>query len=171
MGAIETHYEQYQEEEISIDELKKALKDQIPQQFQKAIKDHNSIINKINDYEENIVGQSPYQLSMLRFYYNKAEREAWKIAGYYKGQYQFYNGHALTKRGEYYIKARQSGNGSKTADINDSNYKSRSEEGKYLEISGIYEGYYVTWKGIAESYKGMQATYTYMMNAIDSEGG
>ncbi len=159
-----------EEESIDIDELKRKLKDEIPKPLIDSMHRHNKMLDYINQHEENMTGNSKYQLSLLKFYYNKAEREAWKIAGYYKGQYQYYGGHALTERGKYYIRERQNG-GSRTVDVNDSNYKSRVEEGKYLEISGIYEGYYVTWKGIAQSYKGMQATYRDLLNSIDEEGG
>lgn len=46
---------------------------------------------------------------------------------------------------------------------------SRVEEGKALEVAGIYEGYFVTWRGVAQSYQGMQNTIKDMIRAIDRE--
>lgn len=157
----------FQEETISIDELKKELKDELPIGMKKSIDKHNNIINFINEYEENLDSLTPFQIAKLEHYYNKAEREAWKIAGYYKSQYQFYFGRASTERGKSYIYQRET----EKRNINDSNYASRTEEGQNLEISGVYEGYYVTWKGIAVSYQGMQNTLKDMIKAIGVEGG
>lgn len=159
-----------QEEPISIDELKKKLKDLLPHNIEKSIYRHNQIINHINEYEENLDALTPFQIAKLEHFYNKAEREAWKIAGYYKSQYQFYNGRASTERGVSYINMRD-GNGKAKRPINDANYASRVQEGKNLEIAGIYEGYFVTWRGIAQSYAGMQNTLKDMIKAIDKEGG
>ncbi|KOP83942.1 hypothetical protein AMS60_05550 [Bacillus sp. FJAT-21945] len=128
---------------------------------------HNELLTTINSYEENIDSLSPFQIAKLEHFYNRAEREAWKIAGYYKSQYQFYFGRASTERGQSYVYERET---NKRA-INDSNYASRIKEGINLEKSGIYEGYYVTWKGIAQSYQGMQNTLKDMMKAIVVEGG
>jgi hypothetical protein len=158
-----------QEELISVEQLKRELKDQIPNGIEKSIRRHNDIIQFINDFEANLDTLTPFQLAKLEHYYNKAEREAWKIAGYYKSQYQFYNGRASTERGTSYIYMRTEDK--QKRNINDANYASRVEEGKNLETAGIYEGYFVTWKGIAQSYSGMQNTYKDMIKAIDKEGG
>lgn len=157
----------FAEETISVEELKGELKDDIPVGTLKAINRHNDIIKSINALEEHIDSLSPYQIAKLEHYYNKAEREAWKIAGYYKSQYQFYFGRASTERGQSYVYQRET----EKRTINDSNYGSRIEEGKNLEISGIYEGYYVTWKGIAQSYNGAMNTMKDMIKAITAEGG
>lgn len=160
--------EQIEHEQIDIDTLKLKLKDEISPAANENMKRHNKLMRQIDEYEKDLDSLTPFQLARLKQFYNKAEYEAWKLAGYYKAQYQFYNGHALTKRGEYYIKERQNG-GSRSVDINDSNYKSRQQEGAYLEIAGVYEGYFVTWKGIANSHSGMQTTYRDMMQAIEKE--
>lgn len=157
----------FREETVSIEELKTGLKDDLPIGTVMAINKHNSIIISINEYEENLDALTPFQIAKLEHYYNKAEREAWKIAGYYKSQYQYYFGRASTERGKSYIYQRET----EKRNINDSNYASRTEEGQYLEISGVYEGYYVTWKGIAVSYQGMQNTLKDMIKAIGVEGG
>lgn len=158
-----------QEEEISIDQLKRELKDKIPTTIEKTIHRHNDIIRFINDFEDRMDTLTPFQLAKLEHYYNKAEREAWKIAGYYKSQYQFYNGRAATERGTSYIYMRT--DDKQKRNINDANYASRVQEGKNLEIAGIYEGYFVTWRGIAQSYQGMQNTYKDMIKAIEKEVG
>lgn len=163
--------EQYlQEQPIDMDELRKKLKDKLPTNIERSIKRYNQIIETINEYEKNIDTLTPYKLSKLEFYYNKAEREAWKIAGYYKSVYQFYNGRSQTERGREYINLRTG----RTSDqrkwnINDSNYASRMKEGECLEIAGIYEGYFVTWRGIAQSHQGMQNTIKDMIKAIERE--
>lgn len=156
---------QFEEESINIDELKSELKDKIPAPLQKSMNQYNNIITTINEYEQNLVELTPYQLAICKHYYNKAEREAWKIAGYYKSQYQFYNGRAATERGKFYIHDRDK-NG---YNVNDSNYRSKIHEGINQEIAGLYEGYYVTWKGIAISHQGMQTVYRDMINAISIE--
>ncbi|WP_243299129.1 hypothetical protein [Bacillus litorisediminis] len=153
------------EEPVSIEELKKELKDELPSAVIKAINKHNDIINSINAFEENLDALTPFQIAKLEHYYNKAEREAWKIAGYYKSQYQYYFGKASTERGKFYIHERETNK----CTVNDSNYRSKIQEGINQEISGIYEGYYVTWKGIAHSYNGMQLTYKDMIKAIKKE--
>lgn len=155
----------FQEETVSIDQLKTELKDDLPIGTVMAINKHNSIITSINEYEENLDTLTPFQIAKLEHYYNKAEREAWKIAGYYKSQYQYYFGRASTERGKSYIYQRET----EKRNINDSNYASRTEEGQNLEISGVYEGYYVTWKGIAASYQGMQNALKDMIKAISKE--
>ena len=156
-----------EEEVLSPQELKKAFKEDLPAGAAKSVKLHNELLNTINSYEENIDALTPFQIAKLEHFYNRAEREAWKIAGYYKSQYQFFYGRASTERGQSYIYERET---NKRA-INDSNYASRIKEGINLEKSGIYEGYYVTWKGIAQSYQGMQNTLKDMMKAIVVEGG
>ncbi|WP_108669538.1 hypothetical protein [Peribacillus acanthi] len=156
-----------QEEVLSPEELKEAFKEDLPKGAALAIKLHNELLTSINAYEENLDALTPFQIAKLEHYYNRAEREAWKIAGYYKSQYQFYFGRASTERGQSYIYERET---NKRA-INDSNYASRIKEGINLEKSGIYEGYYVTWKGIAVSYQGMQNTLKDMIKAIKKEDG
>lgn len=158
---------QIEEQPISVEELKKELKDDIPPGILSAIKRHNDIIVSINAYEENIDSLTPVQTAKLEHYYNKLEREAWKITGYYKSQYQFYFGRASTERGKSYVYERETNK----RNINDSNFASRTKEGENLEVSGIYEGYYVTWKGIAQSYAGMQNTLKDLIKAIGIEGG
>lgn len=155
------------EQEISVEELKEEVKDSIPPATAKAIKRHNDMIVKINVLEERIDALSPFELSKLEFFYNKLEREAWKIAGYFKSQYQFYYGRASTERGNSYVYERDVNK----RNINDSNYASRKVEGANLEHSGIYEGYFVTWRGIAQSYAGMQNTLKDMIKAVKVEGG
>ena len=162
--------EQVEHEQIDVEGLKLKLRDKMPPALLQTMARHNKLTSQLNKYEKDLDSLTPFQISKIKHFYNKAEYEAWKLAGYYKAQYQFYNGHALTKRGEYYIKERQNG-GSRSVDINDSNYKSRQQEGAYLEIAGVYEGYYVTWKGIATAHQGMQTTCRDMMNAIEKEGG
>lgn len=157
------------EEEISIDQLKRELKDKLPSTIEQTIHRHNEIIRFINEFEDNLDALTPFQLAKLEHYYNKAEREAWKIAGYYKSQYQFYNGRASTERGNSYIYLRT--DDSQKRNINDANYASRVQEGKNLEIAGVYEGYFVSWRGIAQSYQGMQNTYKDMIKAIEKEVG
>jgi hypothetical protein len=157
----------FQEETVSIEELKTELKDDLPIGTVMAINKHNLIITSINEYEANLDALTPFQIAKLEHYYNKAEREAWKIAGYYKSQYQYYFGRASTERGKSYIYQRET----EKRNINDSNYASRTEEGQNLEISGVYEGYFVTWKGIATSYQGMQNALKDMIKAIGAEGG
>lgn len=159
----------FQEELIPIDQLKRELRDQLPTTVEQSIRRHNNIIQFINSYEENLDTLTPFQLAKLEHYYNKAEREAWKIAGYYKSQYQFYNGRASTERGTSYIYMRT--DNQQKRNINDANYASRVQEGKNLEMAGIYEGYFVTWRGIAQSYSGMQNTFKDMIKAIEKEGG
>lgn len=158
------------EEIIQVDELRRKLKDEIPPGIEKSIRRFNLVVEEINEYEKKLDSLTPYMLSKLEFLYNKAEREAWKIAGYYKSQYQYYNGRSLTDRGREYINLRSG----RTSDqrkwnINDSNYASRMKEGENLEIAGIYEGYFVAWKGIAQSYQGMQNTVKDMIKAISME--
>lgn len=160
----------YMEEEekiLSPDELKESFKHDLPLATAKAINKHNDILKSINAYEEIMDNLTPVQIAKLEHYYNLAEREAWKIAGYYKSQYQFYFGRASTERGQSYVYERET---NKRA-INDSNYASRVREGINLEKSGIYEGYYVTWKGIAASYQGAQLVFKDMIKSISAEGG
>ncbi|MDR4315003.1 Uncharacterised protein [Niallia circulans] len=156
-----------QEEILSPEALKAAIKNELPKGASLAIATHNDLLKSINAMEENLDSLSPFQIAKLEHYYNRAEREAWKIAGYYKSQYQFYFGRAATERGQSYVYERET---NKRA-INDSNYASRIVEGVNLEKSGIYEGYFVTWRGIALSYQGMQNTLKDMLKAIMSEGG
>jgi hypothetical protein len=158
---------EYQEQPINIEDLKRKLKDEIPKGIEKAVQRHNDIIESINAFEENLDSLSPYQLSKLELYYNKIQREAWKIAGYYKSQYQYYYGKASTERGKIYIHGRDE----HKFTVNDSNFRSKIEEGNNLEISGIYEGYYVTWKGISLSYEGAVNTIKDIMRAVKAEGG
>lgn len=156
-----------EETALSSEELKQAFKNELPAVTSKAIKTHNDLLKSIEAMEEHMDSLSPFQVAKLEHYYNRAEREAWKIAGYYKSQYQFYYGRASTERGQMYVYERET---NKMA-INDSNYKSKIQEGLNLEKSGIYEGYYVTWKGIAQSYAGMQLTLKDMIKAIVKENG
>ncbi|WP_057766711.1 hypothetical protein [Cytobacillus praedii] len=149
------------------EQLKEDMKKELSDGAAKAIKQHNELLKSINAYEEILDSLTPFQIAKLEHFYNRAEREAWKIAGFYKSQYQFYFGKASTERGQMYVYERET---NKMA-INDSNYKSKIAEGVNLERSGIYEGYYVTWKGIALSYQGMQNTLKDMMKAIVVEGG
>lgn len=160
--------EQVEHEEINIEELKVKLKDEMPPTLIQTMGRHNKLIGQINQYEEDLDSLTPFQLTKIKHFYGKAEYEAHKLAGYFKAQYQFYNGHALTERGRYYIKERQNG-GSRSVDVNDSNYKSRMREGAFLEVAGVYEGYYVTWKGIASAHQGMQTTCRDMVSAIQAE--
>ncbi|WP_051405044.1 hypothetical protein [Bacillus cihuensis] len=156
-----------QEQILSPDELKAAIKEELPAGATKAIATHNDLLKSINAMEEHIDSLSPFQIAKLEHFYNRAEREAWKIAGYYKSQYQFYFGRASTERGQMYVYERET---NKMA-INDSNYKSKIAEGINLEKSGVYEGYFVTWRGVALSYQGMQNTLKDMMKAIAKEDG
>lgn len=156
-----------QEKILSPAEVKEAINKELPDGAAKAIATHNDLLKSINAMEEHLDALTPFQIAKLEHYYNRAEREAWKIAGYYKSQYQFYYGRASTERGQSYVYERET---NKRA-INDSNYASRIVEGVNLEKSGIYEGYFVTWRGVAQSYQGMQNTLKDMMKAIAKEDG
>ena len=156
-----------EETALSSEDLRKVFKDELPAVTSKAIKNHNDLLKSIEAMEEHMDNLSPFQIAKLEHYYNRAEREAWKIAGYYKSQYQFYFGRASTERGQMYVYERET---NKMA-VNDSNYRSKINEGINLEKSGIYEGYYVTWKGIAQSYAGMQLTLKDMIKAVIKENG
>lgn len=156
-----------QENILTPEVLKKAINEELPTGAAKAIATHNGILKSINKMEENIDALTPFQIAKLEHYYNRAEREAWKIAGYYKSQYQFYFGRAATERGQSYVYERETNK----RNINDSNYASRILEGVNLEKSGIYEGYFVTWRGVATSYAGMQNVLKDLMKAIAAEGG
>lgn len=156
-----------QENILTPEEIKKAIKDELPNGAALAIKTHNELLTFINKIEEDMDSLTPFQIAKLEHYYNRAEREAWKIAGYYKSQYQFYFGRAATERGQSYVYERETNK----RNINDSNYASRVKEGINLEKSGIYEGYFVTWRGVATSYSGMQNTLKDMIKAISAEGG
>lgn len=157
----------FREQPVNIEELRQEVKDDIPDTILDVIRKHNKMLTFINEYEENIDSLTPFQISKLQHYYNKAEREAWKLAGYFKSQYQYYYGKASTDRGQFYIYERETNK----CNINDSNYRSKVKEGINQQISGIYEGHYVTWKGIAQSYAGAMNTMKDMIKAIEKEGG
>jgi hypothetical protein len=157
----------FREQPVDIESLRQEVKDDIPATIKEVIKKHNEMLTFINKYEEEIDSLTPFQLSKLQYYYNKAEREAWKLAGYFKSQYQYYFGKASTERGQFYIYERET---NKVA-VNDSNYRSKVQEGINQEISGIYEGHFVTWRGIAQSYAGAMLTMKDMIKAIEKEGG
>lgn len=159
--------QEFLEHPINIEELKRKLRDEIPKGIEKSVKIHNDLVNSINAYEENMDSLSPYQLAKLELYYNKLQRETWKIAGYFKSQYQYYYGRASTERGKVYIHGRDKHSYS----VNDSNFRSKIEEGINLEVSGIYEGYYVSWKGVALSYEGAANTIKDVIKAVKAEGG
>lgn len=156
-----------QQDEVYLSNLKQKINSNLPESIERKIRLHNDILNKINQFEENLDQLTPFQIAKLEHLYNLAEREAWKIAGYYKSLYQFYNGRASTQRGQSYIYMRTDEN--QKRNINDANYASRIEGCRNLEIAGIYEGYFVSWRGIAQSYQGMQNTCKDMIKALEKE--
>src|SRR5690606_9625406 len=92
---------------------------------------------------------APYEIGKLQYLYTKAERQAWNIAAWHKKKQKYYEGMAEVAQGQEYKQMRDSG---KTGV--DAQYLSRISKGAQMTTAGTYEGDYISWRGIAESYIG-----------------
>lgn len=158
---------EFKEEEIDVEQIQGEVFRDLPNNIRATIKRFNEVILSINGYEDSIDQLTPYHLSKLELLYNKAERESWRLAGYFKAQYQMYVGQSKASRSDYYIHSRETNNFA----VNDSNYRSVKAEGEELKKAGIYEGFYVTYKGQAHSFEGARLSIGHMIKAIGVEGG
>lgn len=128
---------------------------------------HAKYINQIKSLDSRMDHLAPYEIAKLEYLYTKAERIAWNIAGYYKKQYRYYEGLAEIYQGQEYKKVRENENKSAV----DGQYLSRITKGNMLCEAAEYEGDYISWKGIAQTYERAANSLKDIIRAVTKEGG
>lgn len=136
------------------------------EQLNRFIKAHEKYLKIINPLHERIDSLSPTELAKLQYYYTFAERQAWNIAAWHKKKQKYFEGMAEVAQGQEYGKMRDEG---KTG--NDAAYLSRVSKGAQLMEASKYEGDYIQWRGVAESYIGARNAIKDYGKAVESEGG
>jgi hypothetical protein len=137
------------------------------QEFKKYLHTHETYLKQVRELEGRMDSLAPFELAKLEFLYTKLERAAWHIAGWYKKKAKYYEGMAEIEQGQEYKRLRE--DEKKTAA--DAQYYSRIPKGERLQEAGGYEGDFVTWKGIANTYERAANAIKDMIKAIESEGG
>jgi intein/homing endonuclease len=128
---------------------------------------HNTYIKQIQKLDERMDELAPYEIAKLEYLYTKAERMAWNIAGWYKKKYKYYEGLAEIYQGQEYKNIRQDKDNTSV----DAQYASRITKGNMLCEAANYEGDYITWKGIAQTYERAANALKDVMKAIEKQGG
>lgn len=127
---------------------------------------HAKYIREIQALDNRMDHLAPYEIAKLEYLYTKAERQAWIIAAYHKKNQKYYEGMAEILQGQEYQKARNAG---KTG--TDAQYISRIKKGEKLCKASSHEGYYVSWRGIAQTYERAAHALKDVMKAIEAQGG
>lgn len=128
---------------------------------------HKQYIADIKVLDDRMDHLAPYEISKLEYLYTKAERIAWKIAGWYKKKYKYYEGLAEIYQGQEYKKVREDDGKSSV----DGQYLSRITKGNMLCEAADYEGDYISWSGVAKTYERAANSLKDVMKYIDKQGG
>jgi hypothetical protein len=128
---------------------------------------HKQYIADIKKLDDRMDELAPYEISKLEYLYTKAERIAWKIAGWYKKKYKYYEGLAEIYQGQEYKKVREDDGKSAV----DGQYLSRITKGNMLCEAAEYEGDYISWKGVASTYERAANSLKDVMKYIEKQGG
>jgi hypothetical protein len=128
---------------------------------------HKQYIADIKKLDDRMDELAPYEISKLEYLYTKAERIAWKIAGWYKKKYKYYEGLAEIYQGQEYKKVREDDGKSSV----DGQYLSRITKGNMLCEAADYEGDYISWKGVASTYERAANSLKDVMKYIEKQGG
>jgi hypothetical protein len=137
------------------------------QEFKTYLHTHETYLKQVRELEGRMDSLAPFELAKLEFLYTKLERAAWHIAGWYKKKAKYCEGMAEIEQGQEYKRLREQEK--KTAA--DAQYYSRIPKGERLREAGGYEGDFVTWKGIAQTYERAANAIKDMLKAIEREGG
>lgn len=127
---------------------------------------HEKALAEIQALDSRMDHLAPYEIGKLQYLYTKAERQAWSIAAWHKKKQKYYEGMAEVAQGQEYKQMRESG---KTGV--DAQYLSRISKGAQLSYAAEYEGDYITWRGIAETYAGARNALKDIIKAIEAQGG
>jgi hypothetical protein len=147
--------------------MTKSVVDIDEQEFQKYLNTHETYLKQVRELEGRMDSLAPFELAKLEFLYTKLERAAWHIAGWYKKKAKYCEGMAEIEQGQAYKHLREV---EKKTAADAQNY-SRVEKGRRLQEAGGYEGDFVTWKGIANTYERAANAIKDMLKAIEKEGG
>ena len=141
--------------------------------YEAAKKAHDNVISHIWELDKRFDSLSPFELAKLEYLYTRAERYAWRIAGYFKSQYRYYEGMAEVSQGTTYKSLRDAkdDNNKSTHSSIDAQYESRIAKGNMLTEAGGYEGEFTSWKGWANSYEGSRLAIKDMIKSVSVEGG
>ena len=132
---------------------------------------HTKYINQIKALDDRMDHLVPFEIAKLEYLYTKAERIAWNIAGFYKKQYKYYEGMAEITQGQEYKAVRKGQVDSALTTGTDGQYLSRITKGTCLTQAAEYEGDYITWKGVANTYERAANALKDIMKAIEKQGG
>ncbi len=128
-------------------------------------KAHEQALKEIQALDNRMDSLAPYEIGKLQYLYTKAERQAWNIAAWHKKKQKYYEGMAEVAQGQEYKQMRDSG---KTGV--DAQYLSRISKGAQLTYAAEFEGDYITWRGIAETYEGARLALKDILKAVGQEG-
>jgi hypothetical protein len=126
---------------------------------------HNQYIKLIDDVDMDSIGS--FQLAKCEYWYSKAQLYAALISGHYRKQQKYYEAMAEQAQANEYERVRLHGDKLKTG--TDAQYLSRMAKGKELENAAKYEGDYIRWKGIADSYESSINSIKDMIKSLDKE--
>lgn len=129
---------------------------------------HNAIekIQKVDDPHIDIEVLPPVQIAKLEYLYADAERQAYRIASYYKGQQKYHEAMAEIEQSRAYERVIDSGGRS-----TDGQYLSRKYKGEELKKAGKNEGEFMKWRGVAVSYERAANSLKDMIKARSYEDG
>lgn len=133
-------------------------------EIQKFIKAHENALKQIQPLDSRMDSLAPYEISKLQYLYTKAERHAWAIAAWNKKQQKYYEGIAEVAQGQEFKQMRDEGK----AGV-DAQYLSRIAKGNQLAKASQFEGDYISWRGVAESYVGARNALKDMIKSVDTE--
>ncbi|WP_313894707.1 hypothetical protein [Psychrobacillus sp.] len=135
-------------------------------QLKKFEKAHENALKEIQALDSRMDSLAPYEIAKLQYSYTKAERQAWNIAAWHKKKQKYFEGTAEVAQGQEFKRMREDGkNGT------DAQYLSRISKGGQLMQAAEFEGDYISWRGIAESYIGARNALKDILKAIESQGG
>lgn len=105
-------------------------------------------------------------MAKLEYLYAEAERQAFRIASYYKSQQKYHEAMAEIEQGKAYERVVDAGGRS-----TDAQYLSRKFKGEELKKAGKNEGYYTQFRGIAGTYERAANSIKDMIKARSYEDG
>jgi hypothetical protein len=108
-----------------------------------------------NDPEQDLVLLGPATLGRIEIWYSMARKEAISIAGKCRELQKFYLANAEQAKSNQYERVRLGDYDSKMSSATDAKEIARRVGGRLEEKAARYEGDYLRWQGIADSYEQM----------------
>lgn len=131
------------------------------------LQSHNDYLNKINAI--NLDNAGTFQLGKCELLYSRARLYASLIAGHYRKLQKYHEAMAEQAQADMFESVRKGEYDALFKTGVDGQYLSRKAKGKQLEKAAQYEGDYIRWTGIANSYESAINSLKDMVKGVKNE--